>query len=148
MAGAFEAASIASGDAHTCGIGIDRGVRCWGVAADGRLGLDGGDRDQPEEIGLDADLVRAGGRHTCALDRGDLVCWGANDAGQLGSDGGSSSAPRPVTGAWLTMATGAAHTCGLASDGLVDCWGDNTSGQLGRDGGSSSEPAAVPIPCE
>ncbi len=148
VVGAFEAASIASGDAHTCGVGIDRGVRCWGVAADGRLGVDGGDRDQPEEIGLAADLVRAGGRHTCALDRGDLVCWGANDSGQLGSAGASSSAPRPVPGAWLSVATGAAHTCALASSGLVYCWGDNAKGQLGQSGEASSEPSAVPIPCD
>lgn len=144
---AFEAAAIAAGAEHTCGVGIDRGVRCWGVAADGRLGVDGGDRDSPTEVGLDADLVRAGGRHTCALDRGDLVCWGGNDAGQLGSDAASGSQPRPVAGAWLSVATGAAHTCALSTEGVVSCWGDNTSGQLGRDGGSSSEPLPVPLPC-
>jgi alpha-tubulin suppressor-like RCC1 family protein len=147
VVGAFEAASVASGAEHSCGVGIDRGVRCWGVASDGRLGVDG-DRDQPAEVGLDADLVRAGGRHTCALDRGDLVCWGANDSGQLGSDGGSGTEPRPVTGAWLAVATGAAHTCAISTGGVVLCWGDNASGQLGHEGGSSSQPTAVPVPCD
>jgi len=144
---AFEAASIAAGAEHTCGVGIDRGVRCWGVAADGRLGVDGGDRNSPAEVGLDADLVRAGGRHTCALDRGDLVCWGGNDAGQLGSDAASGSERHPVAGAWLAVATGAAHTCALSTDAVVFCWGDNASGQLGHEGGASSEPSAVPLPC-
>jgi alpha-tubulin suppressor-like RCC1 family protein len=143
----FEPSSIAAGAEHSCGIGIDRGVRCWGVAQDGRLGVDGDDRDRPVDIGLDADRVRPGGRHTCALDGSELVCWGANDSGQLGVAGASGPEPRQVPGSWTAVASGGEHTCAIAASGLVFCWGANDAGQLGVDGGSTSEPQMVPLPC-
>lgn len=144
---AFDAEQVSAGAEHTCAVGTDRGVRCWGSSADGRLGLDGGDRFSPVEIGLDADQVRAGGRHTCALSGTDLTCWGANDVGQLGADGNSGPSPRPVAGEWTSVATGADHTCALSADRAVLCWGANDAGQLGRDGAASSDPSIVTLPC-
>ncbi|HEU5055802.1 MAG TPA: hypothetical protein VFU21_04735 [Kofleriaceae bacterium] len=145
---AFDArGSISAGAEHTCAVGTDRGVRCWGTAGDGRLGLEGGDRYSPADIGLDADQVRAGGRHTCALDGDALRCWGANDAGQLGADGASGPDPREVAGSWLAVASGGEHTCAIAGDRTVRCWGDNGAGQLGREGDGSSDPSTVALPC-
>lgn len=144
---AFDARAISAGAEHTCAVGTDGGVRCWGVAADGRLGVDGGDRYSPVDTGLDADEVRAGGTHTCAIAGEALSCWGGNDAGQLGSDGASGFAPRQVAGSWLAVAAGAAHTCAIAADRTVQCWGSNDAGQLGRDGAGSSQPQVVPLPC-
>ena len=144
---AFDTRQVSAGALHTCGIGTDRGVRCWGIAADGRLGVDGGDRYSPVDIGIDADEVHAGGRHTCALDGEALHCWGANEDGQLGADGASGPEPREVAGSWLAVATGGEHTCAIAGDRTVRCWGANGAGQLGRDGDGSSDPAAVPLPC-
>lgn len=145
---AFDAQQVSAGAEHTCGVGTDRGLRCWGTAADGRLGLDGGDRFSPVAVGIDADLVRAGGRHTCVLDGGELRCFGANDSGQLGVDGASGPEPRQVAGSWLSVATGADHTCAIAGDRTVRCWGANDSGQLGHEGAAgSSDPTVVPLPC-
>ena len=140
-------ASISGGAEHTCGIGTDRGVRCWGSAGDGRLGVDGGDRFSPVDIGVDADAVRAGGRHTCVVDGEELRCWGANDDGQLGAEGASGPAPRQVAGSWQAVATGGQHTCAIAGDRTVRCWGANGAGQLGRAGDGSSEPSPVALPC-
>ena len=144
---AFDARSISAGAEHTCGIGTDRGVRCWGSAGDGRLGVDGGDRFSPVDIGLDADEVRAGGRHTCVVDGEELRCWGANDDGQLGAEGASGPAPHQVAGSWQAVATGGQHTCAIAGDRTVRCWGANAAGQLGREGDGSSEPSPVALPC-
>ncbi len=144
---AFDTDQVSAGAEHTCGVGSDRGVRCWGTSGNGRLGLDGGDRFSPVEIGVDADLVRAGGRHTCALSGADLVCWGANDAGQLGADGDSGPTARAVAGSWTAVAPGRDHTCALSASRAVLCWGDNGSGQLGRSGSASSDPSLVPLPC-
>ena len=73
------AKAISAGNAHTCAI-LDNGtVRCWGYAADGRLGYlntnnDVGDDETPRSVGpvdlgpgRTAKAISAGGSHTCAI---------------------------------------------------------------------------------
>lgn len=90
------AATVSSGLHHTCALLESGGVRCWGRAANGRLGY--GDTGRvghtpdrlPEDVG-DVPLgeaareVTASRRHTCALvDTGAVRCWGAGERGRLG----------------------------------------------------------------
>jgi len=91
---------LAAGDAHTCALLENGGVKCWGSNNFGQLGL--GDTlnrgDEPGEMGFDLPLVdlgnsrtavriAAGSTHSCALlNSGDVKCWGGNDAGQLGQE--------------------------------------------------------------
>jgi alpha-tubulin suppressor-like RCC1 family protein len=93
-----KAIAIASGDAHTCALLDDGGVKCWGVNDEGSLGVgddsphgsgknEMGDSLPAVTLGLGAEAVAidAGGSHACALlSDGDLKCWGLNDRGQLG----------------------------------------------------------------
>ncbi len=96
------AVAISAGDAHTCAILDDGNVRCWGSAANGRLGyptLDRfgnqdnvGDNETPGSVGpvdlgagRTATAISAGGQHTCArLDDGHVRCWGKGADGRLG----------------------------------------------------------------
>jgi alpha-tubulin suppressor-like RCC1 family protein len=147
--GGFVATAVTAGDAHTCELGGDGTVRCWGDGALGQLGLAEATVFAPTQVpGLaDVDAVRAGGRHTCALAGSALVCFGDNSAGQLGAEGESGPEPRAIAGDWVEVAAGDAHTCARNAGGALFCWGANDDGQLGDDGPSRSEPRAVELPC-
>lgn len=85
---------LAMGRKHTCAVGRNRPVMCWGQNTQGQLG--NGTRTSsgvPTEVDQlpKASLVSAGGDrrgdigHTCAFALGGgLHCWGANVEGQLG----------------------------------------------------------------
>ncbi len=90
------ATAISVGDFHTCALLDDGNVRCWGFAANGRLGYGNesniGDDEAPGSVGpvdlgpgRTAVAISAGGVHTCALlDDASLRCWGFGVDGRLG----------------------------------------------------------------
>ncbi|MEM9666492.1 MAG: hypothetical protein AAF970_16270, partial [Bacteroidota bacterium] len=94
---------------------------------------------------VQAQVVGAGGAHTCALlDDGTVKCWGSNDNGRLGQGdtrrrgddpdemGGDLPAIALGTGRTATaLAVGGSHTCVLLDDASVKCWGSNDNGRLG-----------------
>ncbi|MGZ3455968.1 MAG: hypothetical protein ACXVEF_40555 [Polyangiales bacterium] len=151
-------ASMALGYMHSCALGTDGTVRCWGDNAYGQLG-DGTttNRTSPTSITGLADVTQlvAGDFHTCArLKDGTVRCWGRNHAGQVGSatsdscsgSAGASScakSPTAVPGAAsvVEIATGNAHTCARTSGGATLCWGSNAFSQLGY---TSSTTCPVP----
>lgn len=153
------AASLSSGGHHTCAIGGNGQLRCWGANFDGQLGI-GSNSGSKANLGDDeaitsvpavdlgpgrtAVAVSAGGQHTCAiLDTGAVKCWGFNVHGQLGIDTDGSDAgdnesvaslPSVDLGAGRTaraISAGGNHSCALLDNGRVRCWGANTNGQLG-----------------
>ncbi|HUS65135.1 MAG TPA: hypothetical protein VMZ28_11355, partial [Kofleriaceae bacterium] len=144
------AVAIASGASHTCSIDQAGDVWCWGEDGDLRLGSSGGATEEPRQVtGLSgaAELVAAGGAHTCAVVDGLVYCWGANDAGQLGRGATGSAAPagdavEDVTGVHA-LATGDRHACVSDFDDTVYCWGANDADQV-----NEGEPAAVSSPSE
>ncbi|GLC27737.1 protein kinase domain-containing protein [Roseisolibacter agri] len=86
-------------------------------------------------IGGSADVVTAGGRHSCVVTFGALLyCWGANDRGQLG-DAGTASRTSPTRVAadlqFVQVSAGTSHTCAVTPGGDAYCWGDDANGQLG-----------------
>ena len=84
---------------------------------------------------LAATSLAVGGKHSCAVDEGQVYCWGDNTAGQLGDGGGQSRpfAVRVQTDAesFTQVVAGSSHTCALTSAGNAYCWGANSEGQLG-----------------
>ncbi len=127
------ASSLVTGGTHTCAIGVDDTLYCWGANDRGQLGLGVGDLDghpRPHRVTgvLRFDRVSAGLAHTCALtSSGAAYCWGSNFSGQLGDGTGIYRAePTPVVGElrFATISAGAFVTCALTAVGEAYCWGD------------------------
>jgi alpha-tubulin suppressor-like RCC1 family protein len=141
---------IAAGWYHTCAIMASGSVRCFGVAADGRLGYanaeDIGDDETPASAGdvdIGAPVVRVsvGPSHTCALLTTAAVrCWGSNNGYQLGYPSlatiGDDEAPATagdldLGGPVIQVVVGGNHSCALLEGGTVRCWGTGSGGRLG-----------------
>ncbi|HVY39747.1 MAG TPA: RCC1 repeat-containing protein [Polyangia bacterium] len=138
LPGSDTAASVATGQAHTCAVDDQGRVWCWGANDRGQLGTGTAGPDVPAPApvaGLPGPAVEvsAGGAHSCAaLKDGRIFCWGANESGQLGDGTWADRArPAPVPGATGTVEAGQAHTCAFTADGHAACWGADNSGQLG-----------------
>ena len=148
--GNLRATQLALGQDHSCALFSDGTVRCWGLGADGRLGMGGTDTigdDEPAgsapavDLGGKAIALVAGDAHTCALlDTGRVRCWGRGADGQLGygnkdsvgdDERPTSAGDVPLTEQATAISAGDNTTCALLASDKVRCWGDNNQGRLG-----------------
>lgn len=153
IAGLPEVRQVSCGAAHSCALGADGRVWCWGLNGQGQLG-DGthDDRNAPgADVGLgDVVQIASGGHHNCALTRdGTLHCWGRNDAGQLGlgDDADRTRPERVQLDGVAELALGASHSCARTRHGQAHCWGLGEGGRLGY-GDEADRPApgqALPL---
>ena len=149
------AVAVVAGVEHTCALLEQGTVKCWGLNADGQLGL--GDTKsrgyEPEQMGdglpavdlgtgARAMSISAGHMRTCAvLEDGKIKCWGLNLGGVLGlgdlesrgdEPGEMGDALPPVDlGAGLratAVSAGKAQICAQLDGGRIKCWGDNSDG--------------------
>jgi alpha-tubulin suppressor-like RCC1 family protein len=138
------AANVGLSFSHTCAVGRDSSLWCWGDNSGEELGIGNvglGDcaapipgpscEASPQQVtalGNNAVAVVAGTGQTCALLLGGLVwCWG--------STGNSSSLLLPPTRVTsidevVQVASGGALNCALKQEGSVWCW--QTGGQVSR----------------
>ena len=140
VTGMRDAARIAVGGAHSCVIGSDGNVRCWGENGSGQLG-DGTTTDRRIAVLVpnltQVTAIAAGANHTCAIRAaGTVHCWGSSASDQIGPGTPNRTTPLQVTGLadMVAITAGDRHTCALDVRGVVRCWGDNAQGQLGRAG--------------
>lgn len=147
----LKASEVASGYTHSCAIGAQGYVFCWGQNTYGQLG-DGSTADSSSGVlvmppnGLKVlkgvTSLAVGDSHACVVRSGAVYCWGQNTYGQLARDVETvdhSSTPLqvaneiggPLTGVTV-VAAGYFHTCALTSGGTVWCWGSGGSGELGN----------------
>ena len=147
-------AAIACGTMHTCAIGEDGSVSCWGSSTHGQLG--DGAQGPFHTLGK-ATLVPAlagavqvvgGSLHTCLRKPdGTVACVGDGQYGQLGTGNKSGSlvpvAVKGLTGA-QALAAGGTHTCAIVAGGKVVCWGHNETGQIG-DGTKIDRPSPTAV---
>ena len=145
---------LSAGALHSCAVGEDERVWCWGENEDGQLG-DGTQTDRLVPTAINSELrfrsVSAGLSHSCAVTTtGAAYCWGDNSRAQIG-DGSLTDRPAPAQVSlgigFERVEVGGGHTCGLATGGAVYCWGAGGSGEIG-DGGSAlrGNPTRVDLP--
>lgn len=143
---------ISAGPKHTCVSLWDDGGRgagdpihhayCWGEDRVPQAANQDMTTHRVEQ--MDLVEVAAGTRHTCALDKSNILrCFGDNSVRQLESNTVPPNGivtPRingePVQGA--EIAAGDDFSCLLTPTGRVVCWGLNDNGQLGRVQGQSN----------
>lgn len=142
---------IAAGLNHTCAVGGNGTLWCWGRNAQGQCG-DGTTTAQsaPKQAlpagATDWKSVSANGDFTCGLrGNGTLWCWGRNDVAQLGVGDTVTpvSTPQQVGSAIYTaLSAGQNHACAVRQNGTLWCWGRNANGELGL--GNSMSPMMSP----
>jgi hypothetical protein len=89
---------------HSCGLGVDGRLVCWGRDLSGESSPPSGTFTQ----------LGVGNAHACATrETGEVECWGRNERGQ-------TIAP---AGTFTQLAGGDQHSCGVLADGTARCWG-------------------------
>jgi alpha-tubulin suppressor-like RCC1 family protein len=124
---------LCTGQGHSCGVGLDGSLWCWGRNTEDQLGLGpafGGQQRTLSRVGTDRDWaeVSCGISTTCARKRsGELWCWG-QQRGWVGSN-----VPSLVEGAadWRSVSIHVFNRGGLRAGGVWSSWGRNIEGQLG-----------------
>lgn len=156
---AVPATSVALGHTHSCTLGTDGNVRCWGKNDVGQLG-DGRteDSEQPVRVtGLPRGqtvALSAGSYTTCAILRGgEIRCWGRNVNGEAGQNPGTLRVATPVRGnlfggsspAAVKVSVGLNQACALREDRKLFCWGQGRYLGLGNAQADSPTPLQVPL---
>lgn len=83
VAGDMRYRAVSTNWFHTCALGEDNTLHCFGRNVEGQLGLGDTDaRNVPTRVGSESDWLdlAAGHFHTCGIARArGLLCWGKND---------------------------------------------------------------------
>lgn len=145
--------AISVGDWHSCGLGQNGLVYCWGDNVDGQLG-NGSTTDAMNPVQISSALtfkqVSAGGALTCALTTTNLAyCWGDNSSGGVGN-GTTSGTPvtiptavqTPTGVTFSSISAGYDFACAVSTTGSGYCWGNNVDGQLGN---NSTTESSTPV---
>ena len=123
VTGMRDGGRIAVGGAHSCVIGSDGNVRCWGENGSGQIG-GGTTIDRPIAVAVSnltqVTAIAAGANHTCAIrSAGTVHCWGSSASDQIGPGTSNRSLPLQVTGLvdMIAITAGDRHTCALDVQG-------------------------------
>ena len=139
--GPLVAASLAAGATHSCAVGRDRTLVCWGSDVDGELG-DGTTAATrlpvaAASLGAHVVVAAAGVHFGCALgDDQKVSCFGANDRQQAGQPASATvAAPTALALDLVTaIAAGGAQACARRAGGTMECWGDDAPPSVVRQG--------------
>lgn len=142
-------AQIAARFDHSCALGKDGLVKCWGRNDQGQVGGEGEQVAIPRVVvGLqDVAQVAVGERHSCArLKDGRVLCWGDGGHGQLGQgEKTNSQVPVEVKGVAgaKQLSLMAARSCALIATGVV-CWGFAAAQEPGSGADDVLQATAIP----
>jgi hypothetical protein len=102
---------VSAGNAHTCALGTDERIVCWGARKWGKFPPSG------EFVQL-----ASGGEHTCAVRKdGTVACIGQCAHGEC----------TPPPGLFVQVTAAGHTTCGLMINGSATCWGMNVGSPHG-----------------
>jgi alpha-tubulin suppressor-like RCC1 family protein len=138
-----------TGVLHTCAIGSDNTLWCWGYDASDQLGNGVSTSSQPSPAAVDISgsipdtwkAISVGINHSCAIGIDDTMwCWGSDVYGEVGNGSTNVNQASPVAvdisgsipDTWKNIAAGGYNSCAIGSDDLLYCWGYDGSGQLGN----------------
>jgi alpha-tubulin suppressor-like RCC1 family protein len=124
------AASLTAGATHTCAVGRDHRLVCWGTDTAGELG-DGTSAATSlpvaaASLGTHVVAAAAGNHFSCVLgDDAHVSCFGANDGGQAGQPASTNVlVPTAVAIDLATaVAAGSSSGCARRGGGGLQCWG-------------------------
>lgn len=148
---------IACGMNHSCVIGADAKVYCWGNNAYGALG-DGTEKNRFEPgpvVGLSevAEISVDYARMCARTTTGDVYCWGDSEFGKAGDGrlpdnvGREKTTPgKAILKGAATLGVGSAHACSAMPDGRVSCWGQNNSSACGFPASTRNVPRPALVP--
>jgi alpha-tubulin suppressor-like RCC1 family protein len=152
--------AISAGNYHTCAIGSNDLLYCWGNNSYGQLGDNTTAQKNTPVATLQGDIpagitikqVSTGTYFTCAIASNNLAyCWGQNNTyGKLGIGVPSNRAvpaqvtlPSGVTG-FKYISAGYDTACAISTTDTAYCWGYNANGQLGN-GNTTSQTIPVAV---
>lgn len=127
--------AVTAGASHTCAVGRDHKLVCWGTDNAGQLG-DGmtATTSLPvvaASLGTHVVAAAAGREVTCVLgDDAHVSCFGLNDGGQAGQPPSANVlVPTAVAIDLATaVAAGNASGCARRAGGRLSCWGGSEGG--------------------
>lgn len=132
------------GNKYACALSTGGAIYCWGLNADGQLGVNDTENRSSPTVVADSTLykeVSAGHSHACGITINNVAkCWGSNSQYQISSTLPSEDRLAPLSSGndYNKIAAGGFHTCAIRFDtGVVHCWGAGGDGQLG-DGQSTT----------
>jgi len=135
----ISASSIQTGNAFSCALTTERGIKCWGQNAYYQLGTVTPEANSytPMAVnGLQGGVreITIGSEHGCAITDDDtLYCWGSNAGGQVGIGSTSTRVlPTAVMSNVKTAAANTKSTCAITNNNDIFCWGDGGNGVLGN----------------
>ena len=144
---ALSVAGLGAGATHSCAVGKDATLACWGSDVSGELG-DGmtavtSQVSKATSLGAHVAAVAGGLHFGCALtDAGAVSCFGANDQAQAGQPASPTVAvPTMVAIDRATaVAAGGSEACARRAGGDLVCWGGGAAPATAR---STVGPIAV-----
>ncbi len=128
--------SLSSGQAHSCAIGVDGSVACWGAGKAGAphttdmCGIRFNYGQAAPPAGTFAQIA-AGKITTCGVKTdGTIACWGAGTMSSgCAADPNGCGQALPPAGTFAQVAVGYTHACAMRANRTVVCWGSNTDGR-------------------
>jgi len=128
VAGSTRFTAISAGGQHTCALGTDSLVYCWGSTQRGQAGTSGPNVTAPRAVSTTPfRALSAGPEHSCGItSAGEVQCWGRGIEGQLGHAGSVApvSAPTPQVASVVPAVT---NPSAIAAGGGVTCVGSATA---------------------
>jgi alpha-tubulin suppressor-like RCC1 family protein len=116
-------AAVSPGDIHSCALGVDGTVLCWGSNRRGQLG-NGSKGNAPAKArpvaGSGFTSVSVNRDQSCALQGRAAFCWGNDET--------LSPTREAVEAGFTQLSLAMQYACGLAVGGAVYCWGTGTFG--------------------